>query len=147
MSQARRPDRRAGQTIRKVLDAGLDEMRGSSYAGLTMRAVATRAGVSPATAYTYFPSKNALVASIYLEMLKAAPVHVNVNEPTNARIRETMRDVALVGADEPELTAACASALVAGCRRSVPRSPRRHPVVSGQPLAPGGPNRSRRRWS
>ncbi|HET9889252.1 MAG TPA: TetR/AcrR family transcriptional regulator, partial [Mycobacterium sp.] len=36
---ARRSDRRPGQTIRKVLDAGLAELRESSYANLTMRAV------------------------------------------------------------------------------------------------------------
>ena len=46
----RRSDRRPGQTIRKVLDAGLDELRETSYANLTMRAVASRAGVSPASA-------------------------------------------------------------------------------------------------
>ena len=62
---ARRSDRRPAQTIRKVLDAGLDELRESSYATLTMRAVATRAGVSPASAYTYFPSKSALVAGFH----------------------------------------------------------------------------------
>src|ERR1700731_2711217 len=57
----RRSDPRPGQTIRKVLDAGLEELRESSYTNLTMRAVATRAGVSAASAYTYFPSKSALV--------------------------------------------------------------------------------------
>lgn len=110
---ARRSDRRPGQTIRKVLDAGLQELRESSYAGLTMRAVATRAGVSPASAYTYFPSKSALVAAVYLRFLRDLPVHTDVNETAQRRVSATLRDMAVVVADEPELTAACGAALMA----------------------------------
>jgi TetR/AcrR family transcriptional regulator, cholesterol catabolism regulator len=110
---ARRSDRRPGQTIRKVLDAGLDELRESSYANLTVRAVAGRAGVSPASAYTYFPSKSALVAAVYLRFLQALPLHTDVNDTTKTRVSATMRDMAVVVADEPELTTACGAALMA----------------------------------
>jgi AcrR family transcriptional regulator len=109
----RRSDRRPGQTIRKVLDAGLAELRESSYANLTMRAVAGRAGVSPASAYTYFPSKSALVAAVYLRFLQALPLHTDVNDTTKTRVSATMRDMAVVVADEPELTTACGAALMA----------------------------------
>jgi len=109
----RRSDRRPAQTIRKVLDAGLQELRGSSYANLTMRAVATRAGVSPASAYTYFPSKSALVAAVYLRCLRDLPLRNDVNDTTQARVSATLRDMALVVANEPELTAACGAALMA----------------------------------
>lgn len=110
---ARRSDRRPAQTIRKVLDAGLEELRESSYANLTMRAVATRAGVSPASAYTYFPSKSALVAAVYLRFLRDLPLHTDVNQTTKTRVSATLRDMAVVVADEPELTAACGAALMA----------------------------------
>ena len=110
---SRRSDRRPGQTIRKVLDAGLAELRESSYANLTMRAVAGRAGVSPASAYTYFPSKSALVAAVYLRFLRALPLHTDVNHTTKTRVSATMRDMAVVVADEPELTTACGAALMA----------------------------------
>ena len=110
---ARRNDRRPAQTIRKVLDAGLEELRESSYANLTMRAVATRAGVSPASAYTYFPSKSALVAAVYLRFLRDLPLHTDINDATRARVSATLRDMALVVADEPELTTACGAALMA----------------------------------
>jgi len=109
----RRSDRRPGQTIRKVLDAGLEELRESSYANLTMRAVATRAGVSPASAYTYFPSKSTLVAAVYLRFLRDLPLHTDVNDTTRARVSATLRDMAVVVANEPELTAACGAALMA----------------------------------
>ena len=110
---ARRSDRRPGQTIRKVLDAGLEELREASYANLTMRAVANRAGVSPASAYTYFPSKSALVAAVYLRFLRELPLHTDVNDTTKTRVSATLRDMALMVEDEPELTAACGAALMA----------------------------------
>lgn len=109
----RRSDRRPAQTIRKVLDAGFEELRESSYASLTMRAVATRAGVSPASAYTYFPSKSALVAAVYLRCLRDLPLRTDVNDTTEARVSAALRDMALVVADEPELTTACGAALMA----------------------------------
>ncbi len=109
----RRSDRRPGQTIRNVLDAGLEELRETPYAKLTMRAVATRAGVSPASAYTYFPSKSALVAAVYLRFLRELPLHTDVNDATTARVSATMRDMAVAVADEPNLTAACGAALMA----------------------------------
>ena len=113
LSAGRRSDRRPGQTTRKVLDAGLDELRESSYANLTMRAVATRAGVSAASAYTYFPSKSALVAAVYLRFLRDLPLRGNASDTTKTRVSATMRDMALVVAEEPELTAACGAALMA----------------------------------
>lgn len=109
---ARRPDRRPAQTIRKVLDAALAELREHSYSDLTMRGVAARAGVSPASAYTYFPSKSALIASVYLGLLHDAPTHTDVNHSAQQRVSATMRDMALLAADEPELTAACGTALL-----------------------------------
>jgi AcrR family transcriptional regulator len=112
-SATRKRDRRPEQTIRKVLDAGFDELRQTSFSALTMRTVAARAGVSPASAYTYFPSKSALVAAIYLRLLRDAPVHTDVNQTTRTRVSTTMREMALVVADEPELTAACSAALMA----------------------------------
>lgn len=48
----RRP--RQEETFRKLVGAALETLRGSSYADLTVRAVAARANVAPATAYTYF---------------------------------------------------------------------------------------------
>lgn len=109
----RRPDRRPGQTIAKLLDAGAEELRASSYSAMTMRSVAARAGISPASAYTYFPSKNALIARLYLEAVKTVPVRVDANDSPKTRVTATMHDLALAGADEPELTAACATAMLA----------------------------------
>lgn len=139
---ARRSDRRPAQTIRKVLDAGLQELRESSYANLTMRAVATRAGVSPASAYTYFPSKNALVASVYLGCLRDLPLRTDVNDTTPTRVSAALRDMALVVADEPELTIACGAALMADDPSVTPLREQIGEEVSrriGAALGPGWP--------
>ncbi|MGV0803388.1 helix-turn-helix domain-containing protein, partial [Mycolicibacterium elephantis] len=57
-------NRRQEETFRRVLAAGMEMLRESSYADLTVRGVAARAKVAPATAYTYFSSKNHLIAEV-----------------------------------------------------------------------------------
>lgn len=83
--------------------------------------MAERAGISPANAYKYFPSKSTLVASIYLDLLRQAPLHTDVNQEVEERITATMHDLVMVAADRPELARACAAALVAN-------EPAVHPV-------------------
>ncbi len=57
-------------------------LRESSYADLTVRAVAARAKVAPATAYTYFSSKNHLIAEVYLDLIRQVPYFTDVNDST-----------------------------------------------------------------
>ncbi len=108
----RRRNRRQEETIRKVLDAAVEMLRESSYSDLTMRAVAARAGVAPATAYTYFSSKNALIAEVYLRLVRNVPLFTDVNHTTQQRVSAQLRELALVVADEPELAAAATTALM-----------------------------------
>jgi len=108
----RRRNRRQQETVRKVLDAAVEMLRESSYSDLTMRAVAARAGVAPATAYTYFSSKNALIAEVYLRLVRDVPVFTDVNHSTQQRVTAQLRELALLVADEPELAAAATTALM-----------------------------------
>ncbi len=108
----RRRNRRQEETVRKVLDAAVEMLRESSYSDLTMRAVAARAGVAPATAYTYFSSKNALIAEVYLRLVRDVPVFTDVNHSTQQRVTTQLRELALLVADEPELAAAATTALM-----------------------------------
>lgn len=107
-------NRRQQETFRKVLAAGVETLRESSYADLTVRAVAARAKVAPATAYTYFSSKNHLIAEVYLDLIRQVPYFTDVNDPMVARVEKTLRSIALVVADEPEVAAACTTALLSG---------------------------------
>ncbi|KMO74984.1 Bacterial regulatory protein, tetR family [Mycolicibacterium obuense] len=89
-------------------------LRESSYAELTVRAVAARAKVAPATAYTYFSSKNHLIAEIYLDLVRQVEYFTDVNDTTAVRVEKTLRAMALTLADEPEVAAACTTALLSG---------------------------------
>jgi AcrR family transcriptional regulator len=99
--------------VRKLIEAAVEELAQSPYSELTVRSVAARAGVSPTTAYTYFPSKDALIAEVYLRLVREAPVHVDVNETAAARVKAQLRDLVLLVADTPHLADACTTALMA----------------------------------
>ncbi|WP_231983296.1 TetR/AcrR family transcriptional regulator [Mycobacterium sp. 852002-51961_SCH5331710] len=112
-------NRRQEETFRKVLGAGVEMLRESSYADLTVRAVAARAKVAPATAYTYFSSKNHLIAEVYLDLMRQVPYFTDVNESRVARVEKTLRAMALMVADEPEVAAACTTALLSSSDAAV----------------------------
>lgn len=112
-------NRRQEETFRKVLTAGVEMLRESSYADLTVRAVAARAKVAPATAYTYFSSKNHLIAEVYLDLMRQVPYFTDVNDSRVTRVEKTLRAMALMVADEPEVAAACTTALLSGSDAAV----------------------------
>jgi len=98
--------------MRRLVQAARDTLRETSYADLTVRAVAARAQVAPATAYTYFSSKNHLVAEVYLDLVRQVPFFTDVNDTRVSRVQRALRSLALVVADEPEVAAACTTALL-----------------------------------
>ena len=105
-------NRRQEETFRKVLRAGMEMLRETSYADLTVRAVAARAKVAPATAYTYFSSKNHLIAEVYLDLIRQTPFFTDVNDTRLSRVQQALRSLALVIADEPEVAVACTTAVL-----------------------------------
>jgi AcrR family transcriptional regulator len=97
---------------RRVLDATVDLLREVPYSNITMRSIAKRAGVSHGEICAYFRSKDAIVAEIYLERLRAAPLVVDPAECAQARVAAQFSQLVMLLADEPGLAAACSSALV-----------------------------------
>ena len=104
---------RSEQSVRKLIDAAVEELAQSPYADFTVRAVAARAAVSPTTAYTYFPSKDALIAEVYLRLLRDARTFVDVNDSAETRVKSQLRELLLLLADTPYLADACSTALMA----------------------------------
>jgi AcrR family transcriptional regulator len=105
---------RQADTVERLAEAAVDEIRAHGYEGLTVRNVARRAGVAPATAYTYFASKDHLVAEVFWRRLQTLPeVKLDGRRTPAANVVAAVRDVALLVADEPELAAACTTALLA----------------------------------
>ena len=82
--------------------------------GLAIKGALERAQVAPATAYTYFSSKNHLIAEAYLDLIRQTPYFTDVNETRLTRLDSTLRSMALAVADEPEVAAACTTALLGG---------------------------------
>jgi AcrR family transcriptional regulator len=113
-STRRRYRPREVDAVQRLVDASADELEAHGYDGLTVRNVARRAGMAPATAYTYFSSKDHLVAEVFWRRLDALPpVHVDRRRAPATRVAAAMRDVGALVTDEPRLAAACTKALVA----------------------------------
>ncbi|MFG1999317.1 TetR/AcrR family transcriptional regulator [Spirillospora sp. NPDC048911] len=110
-STRRRLTDRQADTVRRLTDAAVEEVREAGYEGLTVRNVAKRAGVAPATAYTYFASKNHLITEVFWRRLSALEP-VAVEGSTKERVGAVLREIALLVSDEPELAAACTTSML-----------------------------------
>ena len=110
----RRLSDRQAQTVQRLVEAAVDELRELGYDGLTVRNVARRAGVAPATAYNYFTSREHLVTEVFWRSLQGLPEsRLDRRRSAAAQVSETMTDLALLVADEPELASACTVAMLA----------------------------------
>lgn len=92
--------------------SAVDVLSREGFAGLTIRMVAAEAGVGAATAYTYFSSKEHLVAEVYWRRLTGAPVPPDDSPDPTTRVVTVLRNIALLIADEPELAGAVTNALL-----------------------------------
>lgn len=110
----RRLSSRQAETVLGLCDAALEELRELGWEGLTVRGVARRAGVAPATAYTYFGSKDHLVTEVFWRRLQALPdVAVDERSSVAERASLALAAVAALAAEEPELSAACSVGMLA----------------------------------
>jgi AcrR family transcriptional regulator len=100
------------ETARRVRDATVELLRHVPYSSITLRSIAKHAGVSHGEVRAHFRAKDAIVAEIYLERLRAAPLIVDAEESAKARIAAQFSQLVMLMADEPGLAAACSSALI-----------------------------------
>ena len=107
-------------TYHRVLNAAISLLRETKYSELTVRAIAARAEVSPATAYNYFKSKNGLIAEVYLRLVRTVPLFVDVNQTTHERVTQEIHALAMLGAYEPEVAAATTTALMGDEEELIP---------------------------
>lgn len=113
-STRRRLTPKQAETVDRLCAATVDVLREEDFAGLTVRTVAARAGVGPATAYTYFSSKQHLVAEVFWRRLAQSPRLDQEGQGRTERVVAVLRDIALLMADEPELSAGVTNALLGG---------------------------------
>lgn len=109
----RRVTTKQAEVVQRLVDAAADEARERGYEGMTVRSASRRAGVAPATAYTYFASKDHLLAEILWRRFHALPP---VSSPAGGsaldRLTSALGDLGLFMADDPLLAAACTTALL-----------------------------------
>ena len=109
----RRLTARQAEAVATLVRAAEQETEEVGYAGLSVRGVARRAGVAPATAYTYFSSKDHLLAEVLWRRMEALPpVDPDPSVPVAERVARTVRDMIPFAAQSPALIDACTIALI-----------------------------------
>jgi AcrR family transcriptional regulator len=103
---------RQAETVERLLEAAVGELAAVGPEALTIRTVASRAGVSPATAYTYFGSKNHLFAELFhRKVLLEHPAEITGRTPFQ-RVTAVTRHLATVLGASPHLASAANHALL-----------------------------------
>lgn len=103
---------RQAETVEKLLLAGEAELEEVGPEALTIRTVAHRAGVSPATAYTYLASKNHLFAELFWRRIVTEPGPDPEGDTPVDRIRVVTRHMAQLLGRSPHLATAANIALL-----------------------------------
>jgi AcrR family transcriptional regulator len=111
-STRRRLTAKQAETVDRLGNAAIDVLSREGFSGLTIRMVAAEAGVGAATAYTYFSSKEHLVAEVFWRRLAANPVPPTDSTDRAVRVVAVLRQIALLVADEPSLAGAVTNALL-----------------------------------
>ncbi|WP_330183898.1 TetR/AcrR family transcriptional regulator [Nocardia sp. NBC_01503] len=108
----RRLTEKQADTVDRLTRAAMEVLSREGFAGLTVRMVAASAGVGTATAYTYFSSKEHLVAEMFWRRLASTPAPALEDADSTVRVVAALRQIAMLMADEPALAGAVTSALL-----------------------------------
>jgi AcrR family transcriptional regulator len=109
----RRLSPRQAEVVAELVRATEEEIEAVGYDGLTVRSVARRAGLAPATAYNYFSSKDHLLAEVlWRRMQGLAPADTGPDRSVRARVADAVRDMILFTTESPALVDACTVALL-----------------------------------
>ncbi|AEF36999.1 MULTISPECIES: TetR/AcrR family transcriptional regulator [Mycobacteriaceae] len=111
-STRRRLTAKQADTVERLSRAAMTVLGREGFSGLTIRMVAAEAGIGAATAYTYFSSKEHLVAEIFWRRLALTPAPTVDSPDRIIRVVTVLRHIALLVADEPELAGAVTAALL-----------------------------------
>ncbi|PKV98359.1 TetR/AcrR family transcriptional regulator [Nocardia fluminea] len=103
---------RSGETVDRLLEAGLEVLREHGYEQLSMREVCRRAGLTHATAYGYFSAKQHLVSEIYWRRVQQWCETPVVSGTQQERLAAVFAELAELAAAEPELSVAASAAVL-----------------------------------
>jgi AcrR family transcriptional regulator len=108
----RESNARQVDTLRKLLESAHAEMGDVGHERLTIRTVAARAGVSSATAYNYFASRDHLFAELFWRHLADSETPALTGRSATRRLQQTTRHLAETISGAPELAAAATKILL-----------------------------------
>jgi TetR/AcrR family transcriptional regulator, cholesterol catabolism regulator len=111
-STRRRLTAKQAETVERLGNAAIGVLSREGFSGLTIRMVAAEAGVGAATAYTYFSSKEHLVAEVFWRRLTSSAVQPSESPDLTVRVIAVLRQIALLVVDEPALAGAVTNALL-----------------------------------
>jgi AcrR family transcriptional regulator len=124
----RRPLRAdAAATRQHIIDAAAELARTESIEALTMRDIARAAGVSTATTYTYFASKEHVYAEAYVDVLRMLTDRLRARPPRGAtaadRVASVIRRAVQGAANAGDVVQAMAIALASSDPAVAPLRP------------------------
>ena len=102
---------RQAEVMERLIAAAAEEAEERPYGEISVRTIAKRAGVAPATAYTYFSGKDHLLAEVLLAARAGVPDLVDLTLPLPDRVADTARTMGF-GAMGSAAVAVCTTALL-----------------------------------
>jgi AcrR family transcriptional regulator len=102
---------RQAEVMERLLAAAAEEAAERAYGEISVRTIAKRAGVAPATAYTYFSGKDHLLAEVLWRRMQSSPGLVDLMLPLPDRVAETVRAMGFDSMGSPAV-AVCTTALL-----------------------------------
>src|SRR5580698_1021378 len=84
---------RQAEVMERLIAAAAEEAEERPYAEISVRTIAKRAGVAPATAYTYFSGKDHLLAEVLWRRMQSFPNLVDLTLPVPDRVADTVRSM------------------------------------------------------
>ena len=82
---------RQAEVMERLLAAAAEEAEERPYAEISVRTIARRAGVAPATAYTYFSGKDHLLAEVLWRRMQSSPGLVDLTLSLPDRVADSVR--------------------------------------------------------
>ena len=90
-SERRHLTERQAEVMERLAVAATAEAEERSYGEISVRSIAKRAGVAPATAYTYFSGKDHLLALVLWRAVESSPQLLDLTLPAPERVAELVR--------------------------------------------------------
>jgi AcrR family transcriptional regulator len=102
---------RQAEVMERLVAAAAEEAEERPYADISVRTIAKRAGVAPATAYTYFSGKDHLLAEVLWRRMQSSPSLIDLTLPLPDRVADTVRSMGFGAMGSPAV-AVCTTALL-----------------------------------